>query len=99
MSLGIGRGPKTHRGKRAGKERFKDSLKMCTVNARSLRNKSTIFQDFVSENKFDIVAITETWLTPSDDAVIADLTPQGFAFFASPPSLQAWRRCWVLVQG
>ena len=87
LSLGIGRGPKTHRGKRGGLDKFVDypnRLKLCTINARSLRNKSTIFQDFVTDNKFDIVAVTETWLTPSDDAVIADLTPPGFAFLHHP---------------
>ena len=87
LSLGIGRGPKTHRGKRGGLDKFGDypnRLKLCTINARSLRNKSTIFQDFVTDNKFDIVAVTETWLTPSDDAVIADLTPPGFAFLHHP---------------
>ena len=54
------------------------------MNARSLRNKSTIFQDFVHDNKFDIVAVTETWLTSSDDAVVSDLTPPGFKFLHHP---------------
>ena len=87
LGLGIGRGPKTHPGEKGGLEKFGDRLnrlKWCIVNARSLRNKSTIFQDFVTDNKFDIVAVTETWLTHSDDAVIADLTPPGFAFLHHP---------------
>ena len=32
----------------------------------------------------DIAAISETWLSASDDAVIADLTPTGFAFLHHP---------------
>ena len=51
LSLGIGRRLRTHRGKRGGRDGFEDHLKLCTINARSLRNKSTIFNDFVQDNK------------------------------------------------
>ena len=76
---------KCHRGTRSC-EKFNahNYLRFCSVNARSLRNKTTIFQDFVHDNKFDIVAVTETWLTSSDDAVVSDLTPPGFKFLHHP---------------
>ena len=47
VSLGISRGRRTHRGKRGGRDLLKGHLKFGVLNARSLRNKSTIFQDFV----------------------------------------------------
>ncbi|XP_063953981.1 uncharacterized protein LOC135153775 [Lytechinus pictus] len=55
-------------------------LSMSMLNARSLRNKSDEFQDYVLEHNFDVVFICETWLTSSDDAVIANLLPQGYTF-------------------
>ena len=46
----------------------------------------TMDEAIVKDNKCDIAAISETWLSASDDAVIADLTPPGFAFSAPPQS-------------
>ncbi|XP_041453147.1 uncharacterized protein LOC121406191 [Lytechinus variegatus] len=61
-----------------------DELNFCVLNARSLRNKSTDFQDFVADKHLDIVCVCETWLTTCDDAVIADLCPDGFTFKHRP---------------
>ncbi|XP_071504088.1 uncharacterized protein [Diadema antillarum] len=52
----------------------------CLINARSLRNKSSEFLDFVVDNKFDVVSVCETWLSTDDDAVIAELSPRGYTF-------------------
>jgi hypothetical protein len=38
------------------------NAKLCVLNTQSIRNKSTEFVELVLENKYDIVAITETWL-------------------------------------
>ena len=87
MSLGISRTcrrRRTHRGKRGGRDRFKEHLKFGTVNSRSLRNKSTIFQDFVVDHKLDFVCVCETWLTSDDDAVVADLCPTSYIFKHCP---------------
>ena len=54
--------------------------KLCVLNMRSIRNKSTEFVDLVLENKYDIVAITETWLKPGDDVIIGNITPAGYTF-------------------
>ena len=43
------------------------------LNTQSIRNKATEFVDLVMDNKYDIVAITETWLKPGD-VVIGDIT-------------------------
>ena len=57
-----------------------DHFNLCMLNVRSLRNKTTVFQDFVLDHGLDVVCICETWLTSCDDAVIADLRPEGFTF-------------------
>ena len=41
------------------------NLTFCLLNARSLRNISASFCDYVQDCKADIFAITETWLTQS----------------------------------
>ncbi|KAJ8047785.1 hypothetical protein HOLleu_06878 [Holothuria leucospilota] len=57
-----------------------DFAKLCLVNTRSVRNKCSAFVDFVLDNDFDIVAITETWLKHGDDVIIGDITPAGYTF-------------------
>ena len=84
VSLGISRGRRTHRGKRGGRDLLKGHLKFGVLDARSLRNKSTIFQDFVLDRRLDFVCICETWLSSDDDAAIADLRPGGYVFEHRP---------------
>ena len=62
------------------KESKQQNLSFCMINARSLRNKTSFFADFVMDNNFDIVGICESWLHPDDDAIIADLNPGGYSF-------------------
>ena len=50
----------------------------CMINARSVRNKTTV--DFVCDHKLDIVGICETWISPDDSVVIADMVPPGYSF-------------------
>ena len=40
--------------------------------------------DYVYENKFDLVAITETWLRDIDDAIRVELCPDGYKFVDFP---------------
>ena len=40
-----------------------DKLQILLWNARSLKNQINAFQSFIYFNSFDIVAITETWLS------------------------------------
>ena len=51
------------------------------INARNLKNKSVYFLDHVSEHSPDIVAITQTWFTPQDDAARSECTPSGYKLF------------------
>ena len=54
-------------------------FQVCSLNARSLRNKSAAFVDLVSDLKADLFTIFESWLTELDSAVITDLTPPGYS--------------------
>ncbi|XP_027056107.1 uncharacterized protein LOC113683098, partial [Pocillopora damicornis] len=41
---------------------------LCVLNARSIKNKSADIMDHVCDHKFDIIAITVTWLQSNDTA-------------------------------
>ena len=51
---------------------------MCSLNSRSLRNKSAAFVDLVCDVKADIFMICETWLTANDSAVLSELRLPGY---------------------
>ena len=59
-------------------------LKLCTWNARSIRNKTSVLHDSICDNQFDLVALTETWLTASDLAIKNECTPTGYKLIDSP---------------
>ena len=52
----------------------------------SLFQRKTELIDFVCDNHLDVVGICETWLSPDDLAVIADMTPDGYIFKHVPRS-------------
>ncbi|XP_060553020.1 uncharacterized protein LOC132714233 [Ruditapes philippinarum] len=55
------------------------NLKVCSINPRSVKNKTIAICDFILSNDFDIVAITETWLSSSVDKVCSsELVPNGY---------------------
>ena len=56
-------------------------LKVCVWNAQSLRNKTASLVDYIYDNEFDILAITETWFSDKDAAVKAECTPDGFKLY------------------
>ena len=59
---------------------------MCVINAQSVCNKTDLLTDHFIENKFDIIAITETWLSYSDahKRVIGNLSLPGYNFLHVP---------------
>ena len=61
-------------------------LTMCTLNVRSIANKSVLFVDYINECKADLFAITETWLSDNDSAVCYEITPPGYKLFHCPRS-------------
>ena len=65
---------------------IKNSVHMCVINAQSVCNKTDLLTDHFIENKFDIIAITETWLSYSDahKRVIGNLSLPGYNFIHVP---------------
>ena len=57
-------------------------LNLGLVNARSIRNKTDLLIDHVIDADIDLLAITETWLSPeeSEDKTIKDVTTDGYKF-------------------
>ena len=54
-------------------------IEFCLLNSRSIKNKASLLNDFVIENKVDVMVITETWLPPGDvDQAVKTVTPQGY---------------------
>ena len=49
------------------------SLLLCSLNPRSVRNKTADMFDYVCDCKADLFAFTETWLRDDDDAVEMDI--------------------------
>ena len=57
-------------------QRAKSYLKLCSLNARSVKNKSADFVDYVGKTGADLFAITETWFTEKDVAAKVEATPE-----------------------
>lgn len=55
-------------------------IKCGLVNIQSVNNKTFEIYELVKDGKFDILAITETWLSDYDSAVIAEMTPETHTF-------------------
>ena len=53
-------------------------LTWCTLNVRSLNNKSAAFVDLVCDVRADLFTICETWLKGHYSAVLSELTPRGY---------------------
>ena len=58
------------------------AIDFCLFNARSIKNKAAEISEFVVDNNVDILALTETWLSPGDvdNIIINEITPIGYAF-------------------
>ena len=60
------------------------SLKLALLNTRSLNNKSHILNEFITDNKLDILCLTETWQKPLDYMALNQTTPSGFSYINNP---------------
>ncbi|KAK6175887.1 hypothetical protein SNE40_014264 [Patella caerulea] len=61
------------------------NTRLCVLNCRSVRNKAIKLNEFIIENKLDIFALTETWLTDSNDqTALAELVPTGYSIPSVP---------------
>ena len=61
-----------------------DNVYVALWNARSARNKTTTCYDYVLDNELDAMYLTETWLRSTDNVVIGEMCPPGFAFTSVP---------------
>jgi exonuclease III len=61
-------------------------LSFASINARSIRNKTTSISDYILENDLDVIAFTETWLAADnrDGAIINNICPPGYEFIHVP---------------
>ena len=75
-------------------------LTLCTLNARSLNNKSAAFLDLVCNVKADLFTICETWLRDHHSAVLSELTPPGYrTLIHCPRPCHRPRHCIVSQRG
>ena len=59
-------------------------MNIALTNARSVRNKATIYSYYILENDLDIIIITETWLNDQgDESDIHELGPAGYSYVSS----------------
>ena len=59
-------------------------LTMCTVNVRSLKNKTSNGVDYVSCSGADVFALAETWFRDIADSYRTEATPPGFRLLDCP---------------
>ena len=64
-----------------------DSYLNCMlVNARSLNNRTidSLFNILLVDEKVDVCCVTETWLKPSDQVLLAEIKSRGYEIVSSP---------------
>ncbi len=58
-----------------------DHIKACYLNARSIRNKFLYFEEEAGTDKFDIIAITDSWLNTKDRDFLEENNLPGYYKF------------------
>ena len=53
----------------------KKSLNCAIMNIQSVTSKTLEIRELIAEKSFDILALTETWLSKNDSSKIAELVP------------------------
>ena len=64
-------------------------MKCGHINIRSLRNKTCFVAESLSEYNLDLLCITETWLLPSDGAIVSATLPSSYSFHHIPRATNA----------
>ena len=77
-------GPSTNQAENNAPSHRSPNVAFCLLNARSLKNKTASFVDYVQDCKANIFAITETWLTQNDAVVCREITPAGYRLLHCP---------------
>ena len=62
------------------------SVKAAVLNVHSVRNKGDTIKDYIADNKLEIVALTETWLSndDGDQRYVKKMTPSGYKWVHKP---------------
>ncbi|KAJ8367376.1 hypothetical protein AAFF_G00320450 [Aldrovandia affinis] len=60
------------------------SVKLGLLNARSVKEKTSVLSDFISNQNLDFFAITESWQVPGDFSALIELCPVGWKFHCTP---------------
>ncbi len=55
-----------------------ENVKFAVINARSIANKIDEIKHIIDDGKIDILAITETWLSPNSQYETSEIVPSGF---------------------
>ncbi len=53
-------------------------LKLGLLNIRSLTPKAVIVNEMITDNSFDVLCLTETWLKPNDYIGLNESTPPSY---------------------
>ena len=61
-----------------------DLLKCGLINIQSVRNKTHSIHELITDELFDVLCITETWLRDFDLSVISEMTPSTHTFIHLP---------------
>ena len=71
---------------KASSNQISNTKELCLglVNARSVRNKTSVITDYVTENDLDLCLLTETWLTNLDNVHRASLKTNCYDFCDFP---------------
>ena len=57
----------------------KHDFKLCSLNVRSINNKTLYIREFIIDNNLDILFLCETWLgTDYDETSISEFLPPGY---------------------
>ena len=54
-------------------------MKFSLLNAQSTRNKVDFISEYIVNDRINVAAMTETWLSPDDEQIVKDLTLEGYA--------------------
>ena len=62
------------------KQHISYNISVCSLNPRSVKNKTISLCDYIVSNDFDVIALTETWLGSTiDETCLRELVPNGYS--------------------
>ena len=69
--------------KHKGANNISKTLKLASLNVRSVAGKTFLINGFITEHTLDFMFLTETWLEQNNSAaVLIESTPPGYSFIS-----------------